>query len=103
MKTRVNRTRTRTGALLLAGMIAAGSIVAPGYARENMSVGQAGDPTDGLDADSSGSSTTPAGQTGTLTVEAPDTTSQVILIPVSVAGVLIFRIVVVPIALNLRS
>lgn len=103
MVKRVCRTRFIFGAILVTIVLVAGGVVAPVFARVDITVAQSGDPTDGLDADSGGSSTQLGGATRETNAKSPVPTRQVLLIPVSVAGVLMFRVVVLPIVLNPRS
>ena len=57
MMKRVCKTRVGVCAMLLAVFLLVGGAGAPVFARQDISNGQAGDPTDGLDADSGGVST----------------------------------------------
>ncbi len=54
MMKRVCKTRVGVCAMLLAVFLLVGGVGAPVFAREDMSIGQAGDPGDGLDRDGGG-------------------------------------------------
>jgi len=103
MKMRVFKTRISVGALLVAFVLACG-LVAPTHAREDISVGQAGDPGDGDEADSaSGSSTTPPSQglrASTPVRETSDRTA--LLVPMWIGNVVVFRLVLVETLNSLR-
>ncbi|MBK7670637.1 MAG: hypothetical protein IPJ24_04455 [bacterium] len=58
MKKRVWKTRISTGAVLLSAVLVVGGIQSPVFAREYMSAGQTGDPTDGEGVTESGGTTT---------------------------------------------
>jgi hypothetical protein len=103
MMKRVSTTRIRMLRRLAVGALVAGLAISPALARVEMSAGQAGDPTDGLDADSGGSSTQSGEADGAGSGVAPTAIRQVILVPVNIAGVLVFRVIVTPILLNPRS
>jgi hypothetical protein len=102
MMKRVFKTRVVTCAMLLAVFLLAGGVGAPAFARDDMSNGQTGDPTDGLDATPDGGSTSPIGSK--TSSHDPDVRGPriPILIPVSCAGVLIFRVIYVPLSLNVE-
>ena len=96
MMKRVCNTRFAMSAMLLAVFLLVTGAGAPVWARENISAGQAGDPNDGNDVASGGSDIrSTAGSAGNATNEVQVRTT-VMLVPMTVAGIVIFRVVLVP-------
>jgi len=96
MMKRVCKTRVGACAMLLAVFLLVGGVGGPAFARENMSIGQAGDPGDGSEVAESGGSGTPvaSGQSG-ATTEYRFLKQPFILVPVFSNGILVFRLIVI--------
>lgn len=93
MKKRVYGSRIGLCTVLMALFVIAIVTVVPVSARENMSVGQAGDPGDGSEVDNTGGSV--VGVTGSNVQSAENRSELVsILVPIWVGGILVFHIVV---------
>ena len=95
MKKRVFKTRISTCALLLAVVVLAGSVSLPAFAREEIAIGQSGDPNDGEDIFAGGGGTPQGQEQGSNNVEADHVRHVPILIPVVVSGTLLFFIIVI--------
>ncbi len=67
MMTRVNKTNVGKSAMLLAVLLLVGGGATAGFAKENISAGQSGDPGDGLDFSSGGGTTILSGDSGNNT------------------------------------
>ncbi|MBK6732893.1 MAG: hypothetical protein IPG61_02155 [bacterium] len=104
MKTRVCNTRLNVSAALLVLAVVAAAFAAPVFARENIAVGQAGDPGDGEEVFSGGSSND--GSTTVTRAESvsnPEKTRAIpVLIPVFVSGVVFFQVYLVAANMELR-
>ncbi|MBK7046217.1 MAG: hypothetical protein IPH48_06805 [bacterium] len=95
MKKRVFKTRSLFGALLQAVVLIVAGSGAPAVARENISVGQAGDPGDGDGVTATtGSSTLDGSHSGSADSAHGDSRS-VVLVPIVVGGHVTFLVLVV--------
>lgn len=98
MMKRVCNSRFAMSAMLLAVFLLVSGAGAPVWARESISAGQAGDPNDGNDVASGGSDIKSAESSGGNASGLAQVRSVVILIPITVAGIVVFRVMSVPIA-----
>lgn len=93
---RVCNSRFAMCALLLAIFLLVSGAGAPVCARECISAGQSGDPNDGNDVASGGSDIRTSGDSSMGSSNETRGGVIIMLVPVIVAGIVVFRIVLVP-------
>jgi len=93
---RVCNSRFAKSALLLAVVLLVSGVGAPVWGRENISAGQSGDPNDGNDVASGGSDVGASGNLVKLAESEGHVRTKIMLVPVTVAGIVLFRVVLVP-------
>lgn len=95
MTKRVSTTRITCSIALATMLVFAPFAAEVAWARQDISIGQSGDPTDGEDFDSGGSSgpVRGGGAADSSAVKTP--TSVVLLVPMLSGGLLVFRVVVI--------
>jgi hypothetical protein len=98
MMKRVCKTRVGTCAMLLAVFLLVGGVGAPAFARDDMSNGQTGDPNDGNDVASGGGTSLQGDKAQTVHSGTPAHGPYFVLVPMSIGGLLVFRVVIVPFA-----
>lgn len=105
MMKRVKNTRIVMCTVLLAfGLVTLG-LSSPSLAREYVSVGQAGDPGDGDEADmaTGSSSTTLVGGSNAAATSRVQPLLTVLLIPILLNGTIVFAVIVAPACANTRQ